>query len=76
MADNLAPKGRSVGYRSKPRAKRVSELAPFTQAAIKRMEVHSQMEDNTEQTINKIEKMREDTVAKARAHESNKVRTP
>ena len=76
MADNLAPKGRNVGYRSKPRAKSVEELAPFTQSAIKRMEVFSKMEDNTEQTIAKMEKMREDTVAKAKAHESNKVRTP
>jgi hypothetical protein len=76
MADNLAPKGRNVGYRSKPRAKSVEELAPFTQSAIKRMEVFSQMEDSTEQAIGKIESMREETLAKARAHESNKVRTP
>ena len=40
------------------------------------MEVQSQMEDSTEQAIAKIERMRDDTVAKARAHESNKVRTP
>ena len=76
MADNLAPKGRNVGFRGKPRAKSVEELAPFTQTAIKRMEVFSKMEDSTEQAIAKIERMRDDTVAKARAHESNKVRTP
>jgi len=76
MADKLAPKGRNVGFRGKPRPKSVEELDPFTQSAIKRMEVFSQMEDSTEQAIGKIETMREETLAKARAHESNKVRTP
>ncbi len=69
MGINVAPKGRDVGYIAKApveEPKPEGEFDPLTQKLLKVIQKGSEMEDSTENAINKINQARQDTVNKIR----------
>mgnify|MGYP001175791344 CR=1 FL=1 len=68
MGINLSPKGVNIGFPTQQKAVGQAEGEGFDEMTKEFIQMHrigSKMEDDTENALNMIEKMREDTVRKA-----------
>ena len=61
---NLSPRGRDIGYRGKAKPTEIDEAS---KNLIQYVRAASNMEDDTERTINDIENMRRATLEKAKS---------
>lgn len=64
MKVNVAPKGRNVGYRGKPKPKTDILKDPMVRASVDYVRTASKMENSTETAIKQIDALRKDTLRK------------